>query len=372
MQQGIGKVAFQFKTYPLQMTLLLLTNFKKMLPFLNKEGKKEAVTKFFGMMGTSFLLAGAANTALFSPIIGLVGWAWSKMSAEEDWPEELKNISFESWFRFVLLPEKLGDVKIGGVPVSDIIDRGPLNAITGYDIASRVGLNDLWGRDSKETKTSRESATAFILDNFGGPTASLLLGFAYAWDAYAMGDYQKMQEKLAPAAIRNLLVANKYADEGMKTGRGVELVSKDDVKTGELIGQAVGFRPDILAATQGPAFKFSGIEQKINNQRNLLLNKLDFQYRKDTNEGDERFAKILEKEVPKFNAKYPSYELTDDAIDKSLLKKAEQRSSARAGVPVTEKNLPIIEEATDYLERRLDARAKEMRERREKEKTPGG
>jgi hypothetical protein len=208
------------------------------------------------------------------------------------------------------------------------------------------------------------------LDNFGGPTTSLLLGFADAWDAYAMGDYQKMQEKLAPAAIRNLLVANKYADEGMKSGRGVELVNKDDIKTGELIGQAIGFRPDILAATQGPAFKFSGIEQKINNRRNLLLNKLDFEYRKDTNEGDERFAKILENEVPKFNTKYPSYELTDDAIDKSLQKKAEQRDTARAGVPVTDKNLPIIEEATDYLERRLDARAKEMRERREKEKNP--
>ena len=370
MQQGIGKVAFQFKTYPLQMTLLLLTNFKKMLPFLNKEGKKEAVTKFFGMMGTSYLLAGAANTALFSPIIGLVGWAWGQMSAEEDWPEELKNISFETWFLKVFLPEKLGDVTIGGVPVSDIVERGPLNAITGYDIASRIGLNDLWGRDSKETKTSRESAIAFMLDNFAGPTASLLLGFADAWDAYAMGDYQKMQEKLAPAAIRNLLVANKYADEGMKTGRGVELVNKDDVKTGELIGQAIGFRPDILAATQGPAFKFSGIEQKILNKRGLLLNKLDFQYRKNTNEGDERFDKILEVEVPKFNTKHPSYALDEDAIYNSLMKKAEQRMTARAGVPVTEKNLPIVEEATDYLERRLDARAREMRERREKEKNP--
>ena len=370
MQQGVGKVAFQFKTYPLQMTLLLLTNFKKMLPFLNKEGKKEAVTKFFGMMGTSYLLAGAANTALFSPIIGLIGWAWGQMSAEEDWPEELKNMSFETWFLKVFLPEKLGDITIGGVPVSDIVERGPLNAITGYDIASRIGLNDLWGRDSKETKTSRESATAFILDNFGGPTASLLLGFADAWDAYAMGDYQKMQEKLAPAAIRNLLVANKYADEGMKTGRGVELVKKDDVKTGELIGQAVGFRPDILAATQGPAFKFSGIDQKINNQRNLLLNKMDFELRKDTDEGDRRYSKIREKEVSKFNAKYPSYELTDDAIDNSLLKKAEQRGETRAGVLLTEKNIPIVEEATNYLERRLDARAKEMADKRKAEKNP--
>ena len=366
MQQGIGKIAFQFKTYPLQMSLLLLTNFKKMLPFLNKEGKKEAATKFFGMAGTSFLLAGAANMALFSPIMGLMGWAWGQLGLDDDWPEELKGLDFETWFRTVFLPEKLGDVTIGGVPVSDIVDRGPLNAITGYDIGSRIGLNDLWGRDSKETKTSRESAIAFMLDHFGGPTASLLLGFADAYDAYALGDYQKMLEKMLPAAVRNLVVANKYADEGMKTGRGIELVGKDDVKTGELIGQAIGFRPDILAATQGPSFKLTGIEQRIINQRALLLNKLDFQRRQNTDKGDEKFFDVLENEVTKFNAKYPSYALDGDAIVNSIVTKAEQRSSARAGVPVTVKNLPIIGEATDAMEKRLDLRAAEMKARREK------
>lgn len=366
MQQGIGKVAFQFKMYPLQMTLLMLTSFKRMLPLLNKEGKKEAATKFFGMMGTSALLGGVSNMALFSPIMGLLGWAWGQMRGDDDWPDELKDLDFQTWFRTVFLPEHLGDVKVGGVPVSDIIDRGPINAITGYDIASRIGLNDLWGRDSKETKTSRDSAIAYMLDHFAGPTASLALGFADAYDAYAMGDYQKMQEKLAPAAIRNLLVAKKYADEGMKTGRGVELVGKDDVKTGELIGQAVGFRPDILAAIQGPAFKLAGVEQRILNKRGLLLNKLDFQLRQDTDKGDERFEKILDDEVSKFNAKYPSYALDPDTIYNSLTKKAEQRATSRAGVATTEKNIPIVEEATDTLEKILDKRADEMKAQREK------
>jgi hypothetical protein len=371
MQQGIGKIAFQFKTYPLQMSLLLLTNFKKMLPFLNKEGKKEAATKFFGTMGTSFLLAGAANMALINPIMGLVGWAWSQMELDEDWPEELKDLGFTTWFFEVFLPEKLGDVTLGGVPVSDIIKEGPFNALTGWAIGSRIGLADLWGRDSKETKTSRESAIAFMLDHFGGPTASMGLGFADAYDAYAMGDYQKMLERMLPAVVRNLVIANKYADEGMKTGRGVELVGKDDVKTGELIGQAIGFRPDILASTQSPAFKLSGIEQKINNQRNLILNKLDFQRRKETDAGDDKFADIIENEVSKFNKKYPSYALDADSIYDSLLKKAEQRAGSRAGVGITEKNVPIVGEAADKLQDRLDRRANEMAAKRKAEKIPG-
>ena len=371
MQQGIGKIAFQFKTYPLQMSLLLLTNFKKMLPYLNKEGKKEAATKFFGTMGTSFLLAGAANMALINPIMGLVGWAWSQMELDEDWPEELKDLGFTTWFFEVFLPEKLGDVTLGGVPVSDIVTQGPFNALTGWAIGSRIGLADLWGRDSKETKTSRESAIAFMLDHFGGPTASMGLGFADAYDAYAMGDYQKMLERMLPAVARNLVIANKYADEGMKTGRGVELVGKDDVKTGELIGQAIGFRPDILASTQSPAFKLSGIEQKINNQRNLILNKLDFQRRQETDAGDEKFADIIENEVSKFNKKYPSYALDADSIYDSLLKKAEQRAGSRAGVGITEKNVPIVGEAADKLQDRLDRRANEMAAKRKAEKIPG-
>jgi len=370
MQQGIGKIAFQFKTYPLQMTLLLLTNFKNMLPFLNKEGKKEAATKFFGMMGTSFLLAGAANMALINPIMGLLGWAWGQMELDDDWPEELKDLGFPTWFFEVLLPDMLGDVTLGGIPVSDLIKEGPLNALTGWAIGSRIGLADIWGRDSKETKTSRDSAIAFMLDHFGGPTASMGLGFADAYDAYAMGDYQKMLERMLPAVARNLVIANKYADEGMKTGRGVELVGKDDVKTGELIGQAIGFRPDILAATQGPAFKLSGIEQKINNQRNLILNKLDFQLRQDTDKGDARYNDILENEVAKFNTKYPSYALDSDSIYSSLTKKAEQRAGSRAGVTLTEKNIPIVEEAADKLQERLDRRAEEMAARRKAEKNP--
>jgi hypothetical protein len=302
--------------------------------------------------------------------MGLLGWAFGKMGEDDDWPKELKDLDYETWFRTVFLPQNLGDVTVGGVPVSDWIDRGPINAITGYDIASRIGLNDLWGRDSKETKTARESGIAFMLDHFAGPTASLGLGFYDAYDAYAMGDYQKMQEKLAPAAVRNLLISNRLANEGMMTGRGAELVNKDDVKTGELIGQAVGFRPDILAATQGPAFKLTGVDQRIQNQRNLILNRLDFQLRQNTDKADEKFEKILDEEVTKFNAKYPAHALDADTIYNSLLKKTEQRVTSRAGVAVNEKNVAIMEEATDTLEKRLDQRAAEMAARRKAEKNP--
>lgn len=351
MQRGLGKIAFQFKMYPLHMTLLALTSFKKMLPFLNKEGKAAAAQKFFGLMGTSAMLAGTSNMLFFSPIMALLGWAWKQMDDEDDLPEELKDKSFETWFRTVFLPEKLGDIKLGDTSLADLVDRGPLNAMTGLDIGSRIGLNDLWGRDAKETKSARDSAVGWVVDNFGGPTVSLGLNMVDAYESYMLGDYQKAIEKTTPALIRNVVIANKYADEGVKTARGAELVPKEALTDGEVYGQAIGFRPDRAAAAQAQAFKLTGIEQKVLNQRDFILRKLNVMHKKEDDDG---FETVIDKDVQEFNRKNPEYAIESEDIYNSIKKQAEQRASARAGVTITEKNSRLMQDALDNVEKTLE------------------
>lgn len=356
MQKGIGKVLNQFKMYPLQILLVMGTNFKRMIVPLNNEGRKAAATKFFGMMATSALIGGTANMALFAPIMGMLGWMWKEFSKDDDWPDELKDIDMYLWFRTVYLPEHLGQVSLAGVPLSDWVDRGPINALTGWDVGSRAGLGDIFGRDSKETKTSRDSAIAYMLDHFAGPTASLALSFADAFDAYAMGDYQKMQEKMYPAVAKNILETIKYANEGIKTSKGVELLSKDDITMGELIGRAIGFRPDIIGVTQDLAFKMSGIDQRINNERTQIMDMLKFESRKDTDEGSNRFDKLIEDKVSKFNNEYPSYRITGSEIVNSLVKDSKAIGNAPAGVVLNKQNTELLGEAADKLQDRLDKR----------------
>jgi hypothetical protein len=363
MQKGLGKVLFQFKMYPLQMALLLGTNFKRILAPLDAEGRSVAVKKFFGVLSMSALVAGVPGMAFFSSVVGMLGWMWGQMSDDDDWPKELREMDLETYLRTVLIPEYLGDMTIGSVPISDIVDRGVFNALTGWDIASRTQLNDMWGRDSKETKTARDSAIAFMVDNMG-PTASMGLSLADAYQAYAEGDYQKMFERMSPAAIRNWIMTNKMMDEGIKTSAGSLLVAKEHIKVGELVGRALGFNPDINAVTQVNNFKLNGVEQKILNKRNLILTRLNVQYKKGTDEGDEVFNKIIEDEVSKFNRQYPSYAITEDTVVKSIEGKLERREGAVAGVTLTEKNVSLVGEAADKLAERLEKRAKEMAEKR--------
>jgi hypothetical protein len=354
MQKGLGKILFQFKMYPLQMTLLLLTNFKRMLPLLNKEGKREAATKFFGVLATTGTLGGVTALPMFSAVMGLIGWAWKEFGKDPEWPDELKDKSFETWVRKVWLPEQLGDISIGGVPLNEWIETGPLNALTGADFASRLGLNDMWGRDSKDGKTARDSATAWAIDH-AGPFPSLILQFADAYEAFALGDHQKGLEKIAPAAIKNMLIADKYADEGMLTAAGKELVPKDEVRAGELWAQRIGFRPERLAKAQEFAFKATGIEQKILNERDFIMKRLNLAHRKGR---EVEFERIIEKEVGKFNTKNPTYYIDSDNIFNSVLKQSELRQGARRGVNVTEKNAVLFDEALSIAEKQAEKERK--------------
>jgi hypothetical protein len=354
MQKGLGKILFQFKMYPLQMTLLLLTNFKRMWPLLNKEGKREAATKFFGVLATTGSLGGMTALPMFSAVMGLVGWAWKEFGKDPEWPDELKDKSFETWVRKVWLPEKLGDMSIGGVPANEWLEYGPLNALTGADISSRIGLNDMWGRDSKEGKTARDSAIAWAVDH-AGPFPSLILQFADAYEAFALGDHQKGLEKMAPAAVKNLLIADKYADEGMLTAAGKELVPKDEVRAGELWAQAIGFRPERLAKAQEFAFKATGVEQKVLNERDFIMKRLNLTHRKGR---EAEFERIIEKDVGAFNKKNPTYGIEADDIFNSILKQSELREGARRGVNVTEKNAVLFDEALSIAEKQAEKERK--------------
>lgn len=354
MQQGFGRVAFQFKMYPLHMTLLLLTNFKRMLPLLNKEGKAAAATKFFGILGSTFMLAGAAGLPMFSAALGAASWAMKQMAEDDDLPEEFKDKDFETWFRTVFLKQKLGDITIGGAPIYDIVDRGVMNKVTGVDISSRIGLNDMWLRDGKETRTARESAIAFAIDNFGGPSASLLLSWADAYESFMLGDYQKGLEKASPALIRNMLIANRYSEEGVRTARGAELVPKDDVSDGMLWAQRIGFRPDKVALAQQRNFKMTGVEQKVTFERDTLMKKINIAFQQMEKTGDRsQFDKLIREDLRKFNKRNPENEITEEQLEKSIYSKTEDRKTARAGFTVNEKNFRLMREIVEANEEEL-------------------
>ncbi len=354
LMRGIaGKLLTQFLMYPVQVTLFLARNLIEMIKPMKGRTRREAVVKFFGTLGTTFVLAGAVGLPMFSIVMGVLGWVWGKATDDDD---ELRRMSFELWFRTRWMPEQLGETKIAGKSLADILERGPINAITGLDISSRTSLNNLWMRDTKETATMREGAAALALEK-AGPAANMVLSWAEAYEAFMQGDYAKGVKKSTPAGFRNFITAYEQATEGVKDTKGAKVLSKDAFTTGELLGQAIGFRSDLLSNVQYATFKVIGLEQKINNERNTILNQLDREFRqKDM----KQFAKYL-KDRNEFNRKHPSYAITDENLADALERRAEQRAESYRGVALTEKNIGIARALTP------SRKAASERERKAKE-----
>lgn len=375
MQKGLGKVMLQFAMYPLHVTLFLMRNFRRMLPLLNKEGKWEATKIFFGTLGTTMILAGASGLPMFSVVMGLLGWMWR----DEEKPQEFKDMDYETWWRTVWLPKQIGHMEINGKSLADIVDRGAANALTGWDISSRTSLNDLWLRDVKETKTARESVVALAMEK-AGPSAAMILSLADAYEAFGNGDYQKGVEKMSPALIRNFVLAHKYAQveiagvtigkgEPVMDAKGAEILLSGGFTAGELLGQSIGFRSDLLSYPQKVAFKLNAQDQKVDFERTKLMNNIAREFFNGQRTGNfDGYLKQLDKR-DKFNSKYPEKGIDDDQLEKSIEKRQEEIGNREAwsGMPMTEKNIPVFAESALGATKELDKRNKEVLERRQKE-----
>jgi hypothetical protein len=337
MKNSAGKILTQFMMYPLHVTMFLVKNFKEMIKPMDGRTRAEASYKFFGNLGTTYVLAGATGLPMFSTVMGLLGAAWEELK-DDDWDEDMRALGFEAWFTTKWLSDQLGETKIGDASLSDLLLRGPVNAFTGVDIAGRTSENNLWTRESKEEKTIRESATAMALEK-AGPAANMILSVADGVDAAMQGDYAKAVKKWAPAGFRNFINAHELATEGAKDNKGAQIMTTDAFSTGELIAQTIGFRSDLLANTQYTAFKVIGAQQKIANEQIKLLENLDREFRNNNAAGySKQFNKIAD-----FNRRYPSFAMDLDQIGNSLEARMERRGTAYMGVVPTEKNLVLLD-----------------------------
>jgi signal peptidase I len=363
MKGATGKFLTQFMMYPVHVTLFLFKNFKEMIKPMNGRDRAEAARKFFGTMGTTWILGGYVALPMFSTIMGLLGAMWKALGDEDKELDELRKMDFQFWFRTVWMQDQLGGTKIGDKSLADILERGPVNALTGVDISSRTSLNNLWMRDTKEYKTIRENAMAMAMEK-AGPSANMILSWAEAYEAFMEGDTKKGIQKATPAGFRNYITTYELWKEGSKDNKGAQLLTKDAFSTGTLLGQAIGFRSDLLSNTQYVNFKVIGLEQRINIERNKIIERLDREFR---NKDMKKFGKIIDTDVVKFNKEHPSYAIDSDTLTESIFERAERRATSQRGVQLTEKNVPLFGKAIAPSRRAAAEAEKKGREQKAKE-----
>jgi hypothetical protein len=363
MRNAVGKFAFQFFTYKLNIGVFLARNLLGMIKPLPGETRAECRRAFLTLMGTTWTLSGVSGMFGVSAVFGLVS-TLMRLGRDPEDPDELKDVDTMEAFR-VWLHDHLGHVTIGGVELENldnVIYKGLLNQLTGLEFAARTSVADIgMPPDVKDTRTLSDGVVEYM-KKFGGADLSAFLSTAQGLQMMIDGDIQRGLEKFVPwAALRNKMIAVRYAMEG-ETGTKFsdEIVEAEQFHLGELIGQSVGLRPVLVTDVMAANRKATEIINRVTMRRTEILEQIG----KADDKGDlDREIKWLEKK-DKFNDKYgdlfPKMVISDENVTDFKNNRGERRSRTWAGFEFTDKNQVLADEITGASRDALIKREREI------------
>jgi len=356
-----GRIAFQFLTYPLQMTSYLVRNFYGMLPLLNKEEKKEAAIKFFGTMAMTGLFAGVTGLPLYSFIMGVIDGMRELLrdEDEEDYEKDdegnpLGRRSTDLWVRNWFIPnffgpesslaQFLGLSEENAKTLARAFEMGVIPAYTDLNVAPSISLDGMWFRSDKPAETSREAFEQFLL-GLGGPLVGLGGNIFASIDDFENGQFIRGFEKISPAFLKGSLTAVRLGIEGATTTKGDKLMDPEFYTTGKLFAQSLGFGSTEVAQLQKSNFLAKEIVVKMESDRVKLLNRFDIAIRDgiETESERQKVIEVLEK-ITAFNKKNPisSIMIEEEDIIKSFEARTKRRGESYQGLSVPEDLMPYI------------------------------
>ena len=293
--------------------------------------RSEAIKRLGGTLGMTAMFAGVTGLPLWSVVAGTMN-ALQAVFGEDD-----EEYDFNNWFKNWL------NNTFGGY-VGDSISRGVATQTLGVNLADRMGLNDLWFRDSRKS-SDEVTALQNTLINLLGPTAGLMISSAEAVKQFNDGHLYRSMETASPAFLKNFMKGARYAEEGRAVNlKGDELVS--DVSGYESMAQTFGFSPERVAQRQKANIETKTIEQKILTKRQDLLNAF---FMAVDNDDDALMDRVMDK-IDRFNNANGAVAITGAQLQKSVKTRYTNRAIAEStgGISINKKLISDLEDMQVY------------------------
>jgi len=274
-------------------------------------------------MGMAGILSGVTGLWGFSTVAHIMNAVINGLDDDRDEPFDFE-LAFADWA-----------INTFGKNAGTLLLRGAGNA-AGIDLASRVKLDDMWRLDTKRNNPDEVAALQSFLIQQLGPSVGLTINVAEAVKLWNQGHADRALEMIAPAFIKQPLVAARYASEGAKTKAGDKLV--EELGPFDLLMQSLGIRPAELAERQFYNIKKKGQEQDIMRERQNLLNLYALTFMSSDAENNQiAFDKIM-----KFSAKHPSVAIDADTIVQSIEGKLEKSAQTDHGLYIDPKLMSLL------------------------------
>ena len=289
-QRSLGRVAFMYKSYGLQMYYTMFKSFKAATDTdMSAKERSIARKQLAGVFGTSLFFAGVHGV----PIYGAVSVLYNLLIAgedDDDFDTVVRKTIGEGWYK--------------GVP-----------AMTGIDPSNRIRLTGLLLQENKFDRNS--DLEGLIGFHLGGPALSSAKRIQRGAKDLYQGELMRGVESLLPAGVANMykafpLIGRISVEGGYKSRRGD--IIYDDVNVLESAGQFLGFAPTGYMLEQERNNIVKGIDTAISRKRSKLLK----QYYVAKRFGDFYGMREIRKDMREFSRKHREAAITSETIDRSM------------------------------------------------------
>jgi Large polyvalent protein associated domain 39 len=330
MQNDAVKVIGLFKQYPWQVTDRLARTFRDSVmrnPELSVADRNEQLKAFAGYMGKMMLFAGIKGVPL---LYHATMAAINTPFGDEDRPFDAQ----------AALREHLEQTM--GQTASDAIMDGPMSALTGAALSHGASYSDLWYKQPDRDLNASETVQD-LFGQIGGPIASIPLEAAKGADiANRTGDVERGAEHFTPPFVNHLLKANRIAHEGVTNLRGEQVVSDDELGQGwstglvglaavrakNLLLQAIGFSPEVVARQYEKNTSENNFKSALMDRQKEIKERYDNAVlRGDNDEAIKWMGKMQA-----FYRANPGLPFTASGLNSSIRTTAKERATADHGV----------------------------------------
>jgi hypothetical protein len=350
LRNALGKTIGQFKMYAVFMTSFFLRNGYQIIRLSTPVAERaEAMHRLAGVLVMGGMFHGLVGMPGYSLICSVIDAFFSGDEEEKKRRRARNPLTAEDAnlrFRYDFLPNQFGNITVRGLDdrqhrVSDMLEKGPISALTDINIGSRTSFDGMWFRAAKPGKTYLETAQNLILANMG-PGVSTGVNMVGAVDDFSNGHVVRGLEKLVPAFFKGSFTAYRLNKEGAETKGGADMLKKEEINTLNLIAATLGFQSSRLARIQEHNFEIQKQLTEAQNKRAAILKRLDeVAFDAERGPGD---LKTVFNQIREYNKRYPmeKFLIEADTIDSSLKAYAKKRGLTYRGQYMDEKLLPYL------------------------------
>jgi hypothetical protein len=337
MEGPVARVLLLFKQYALFMTYTVLDNGAQAALALNDLAhrrpvtgqRKQAARTFAGLMTLQALITGYMGLPFVSTLLWGAGLLWGNDEDDPYDPEVALRL---------ILADKFGsgvaEMMVHGVLRglhSWVLKNGRLDRAEGaagyapFDVAGRIGLDHLWLPDLPEGLDWNKWEQA-VEHAFGGPVPGTLSNAARGADTAHRGQPVRGIEEAAPVAIRNILKAWRYHQEGVQDKTGVVIL--DDTSLLEEIAQLIGLSPArVKEAYEARSAEYD--QKKRLDQRHADLTR---EFAQAVKTKDEKAMAEIREEISRYNKLNPQKPITGTALVNSIIGREKRIAEAKEGI----------------------------------------